>query len=299
MGQIYKMNKDVLIEKRTGYVQSYDGTPIYYESRGVGRPLVFVYGIACLINHWHHQLNFFSRNYQTVSYDLRGHHKSNPVTHPQDLSLNALSEDLILLLEHLKLKDVVLLGHSFGVPVLLEAYKKRPDLISHLVLINGFSKNPLNEFLGFNFVGPAHRFIKEQYDQSPILWETLWKSAIDNPLSLLLTGIIGGFNLNLTHFKDIEIYLKGVASLELNIFLKMFEEILTYNGEEVLKKINVPTLIISGEKDQVTPSQYQAEMQQQIQGAQLAELKYGSHCCQLDFPEYVNLKIESFINGAN
>jgi len=259
--------------------------------------MVFVYGIACLTNHWHHQLNFFSKNHQTLCFDLRGHHKSNPVAHPQDLTLDSLSKDLIGLLEHLNLKNVVLLGHSFGVPILLESYKKRPDLISKMVFINGFSKNPLVNFLGFNFVDPSYKFIRAQYEQSPLLWETLWKTAIDNPLSLILTGILGGFNLNLTHFKDIEIYLKGVASLELHIFLRMFEEILTYNGDDVLKSIQIPTLIISGEKDQVTPPLYQNEMHQHIRNSELAELKYGSHCCQLDFPEYVNLKIEKFIGA--
>lgn len=291
------MITDQLIEKKTGYLISSDKTPIYYELRGQGKPIVFVYGIACLMNHWHHQLNFFSKGYQTLSYDLRGHHKSNPVSHPQDLSLNALSNDLIELVEHLEFKNVPVLGHSFGVPIIIEAYKKRPDLFSHLVFINGFSQNPLNNFLGFNFVDPTYKFIKTQYEQSPILWETLWKTAIDNPVSFILTGILGGFNLNLTHFKDIEIYLKGVASLDLHIFLNMFEEILTYNGTDALKTIKAPTLIISGEKDQVTPMSFQREMHQLVENSELAELKYGSHCCQLDFPEYVNLKIEHFLNS--
>jgi hypothetical protein len=54
------------ITKTSGYFESFDGTRIYYETRGQGKPLVFVYGIACLINHWHNQLNYFSHNYQTI-----------------------------------------------------------------------------------------------------------------------------------------------------------------------------------------------------------------------------------------
>ena len=50
------------ISVETGYFESFDGTKIYYETRGKGKPLVFVYGIGCLFNHWAHQVKYFSKN---------------------------------------------------------------------------------------------------------------------------------------------------------------------------------------------------------------------------------------------
>ena len=63
-----------MINVQSGFVRSYDGTPIHYEVRGKGEPIVFVYGIACLMNHWHYQVEYFSQFRQVITFDLRGHH---------------------------------------------------------------------------------------------------------------------------------------------------------------------------------------------------------------------------------
>ncbi len=75
-----------LIPLITGYVESFDKTKIYYESRGTGEPIVFIYGIACLINHWHFQIEYFAKKYQVICFDLRGHHKSETPTNPKNLN---------------------------------------------------------------------------------------------------------------------------------------------------------------------------------------------------------------------
>src|SRR4051794_35771504 len=98
--------EDVTIEKEVGAFKSFDGTPIYYESRGSGEPMVFVYGLACLMNHWHHQVHFFSKDHQAVTFDLRGHHKSRPITNAANLTMDAMAKDLLGLLDHLNLKRV-------------------------------------------------------------------------------------------------------------------------------------------------------------------------------------------------
>ena len=49
------------IPKSTGTVSGFDGTPIYYEVRGSGRPLVLAYGIGCGINQWKYQIKHFSQ----------------------------------------------------------------------------------------------------------------------------------------------------------------------------------------------------------------------------------------------
>ncbi|HEY1079648.1 MAG TPA: alpha/beta fold hydrolase, partial [Bdellovibrio sp.] len=109
--------------KQTGHFESFDGTPIYYEVRGEGEPLVLVYGIACIINHWHHQVEYFSKKYKVITFDLRGHQKSNPVADMNHLGMDHLGQDVIGLLAHLKIKKAHFAGHSFGAPLILNLYK--------------------------------------------------------------------------------------------------------------------------------------------------------------------------------
>jgi pimeloyl-ACP methyl ester carboxylesterase len=206
-----------------------------------------------------------------------------------------LTEDLKGLLEHLHIPKAHFAGHSFGVPLLLEFYRQAPEMIASMTFINGFSKNPLKGMFGLDVVEPFFYFMKAQYKKSPDLWTTLWRMAVDNPLSMILAGASGGFNLKLTQFKDIEVYTRGVARMDLRIFLELMEELMRFDGEEILSTIQAPTLIISGEKDNVTPSKFQIEFHNKIKNSEYVLVPYGSHCTQLDFPEYINSKIELFL----
>ncbi|MBX3041178.1 MAG: alpha/beta hydrolase [Bdellovibrionaceae bacterium] len=281
-------------EKQTGTFESFDGTPIYYEVRGEGTPVVFVYGIACLMNHWHHQVRHFSSSMKTVVFDLRGHHRSQPVGDMRHLGMADLAQDLVGLMDHLKIPQAHFVGHSFGAPVILEAYQKKPELFKSLCFINGFAQNPIKNMFGLDVVEPFYHFVKAAYGKSPDLWNTLWRLAVDNPLSMRLAALAGGFNLSLTHFKDIEVYARGVAHMELPIFMALFESMMNFNANAILPEIKVPALVIVGENDRVTPKHLQEDFQRLIPTIDYMTVPYGSHCTQLDFPDYVNLKMTDF-----
>lgn len=280
----------------TGSFESFDGTPIYYEVHGEGEPLVLIYGIACPINHWHFQIEYFSKNYKVIAFDLRGHQRSNPVANMKNLTMDSLCKDITGLLSHLKIKKAHFAGHSFGAPILLHLYETKPEIIKSMVFINGFAKNPIKGMFGLDVVEPFFYFVKTQYESQPELWKTLWKLAVDNPMSMYLAALAGGFNLRVTNFKDIEVYCRGVARMNLEVFLTLFEELMKYDGEPVLEKVEAPVLIISGEKDFVTPAKFQHHFKEKIKHSELVVVPYGSHCTQLDFPDYTNLKMEKFFN---
>lgn len=286
------------INKTSGYFESFDGTPIYYEVRGEGEPLVFVYGIACLINHWHHQIEYFSKKYKVICFDIRGHHKSYPVNNMKNLKMSDLAKDISGLLRFLNVDKAHFVGHSFGAPLILELFDQNPELFRSMCFINGFSKNPIKGMFGLDVIEPFFYFLKGQYEKQPDLWNTLWRLAVDNPVAMQLACLVGGFNIKVIQFKDIEVYARAVAHMDLEIFLTLFEELMKYDGDGVLPRINVPTLVISGEKDNVTPQRFQHEFRDKIPHAEFLLVPYGSHCTQLDFPDYLNLKLEKFLNST-
>lgn len=287
-----------MIKLETGYFNSFDNTPIYFEKRGEGEPLIFVYGIACLMNHWHHQVEYFSKTRQVITFDLRGHHKSADLKNSTTLNLNSMALDIVGLCEHLKIKKADFAGHSFGGPIILELYKIKPELFNSICLVNAFAKNPIKNMFGLDVVEPFYKYLRSQFEKSPELWSTVWRHAVDNPVSMQLAALAGGFNISLTHFKDIEVYARGVARMELSVFFQLFEELMNFDGEDILKEISVPTLIVSGEKDGVTPRSFQLHLHETIKDSELFSIPYGSHCCQLDFPDYFNLRYEKFLSGA-
>jgi pimeloyl-ACP methyl ester carboxylesterase len=283
------------IEKSSGFVKSFDGTSIYYEVRGKGEPLVLIYGIACLMNHWHLQVECLAKTHQVILFDIRGHHKSVPVTNINNFKYEHLAFDVKALLSHLNLKKAHFAGHSFGVPYLIKTYEQFPEIFMSMTFINGFARNPLKKLFGFEFVVPLFNFLREQHKKSPDLWNNLWRGLIDNPVAFQVAALAGGFNIKLTQFKDIEMYGRGVSRLELIYFFELFEQLLQFDGTDVLTKISCPTLIIAGDKDMLTPLSFQKEMHAAIKDSEYLLIPYGSHCSHLDFPEFVNLKLSEFL----
>lgn len=282
--------------KKTGYLNSFDDNKIYYEVRGEGEPLFLVYGIGCLINHWLPQIKYFSKSHQTIVSDFRGHHKSGVPKDIESMNVDSLAKDLIATCEQLNLTRVTFAGHSFGCQVLLRAYDLKPELFKGLIFINGFASNPIKGMFGNNGASNAFDIIKTFFDIAPNKISNLWQKSINNPVAIQLSALAGGFNLNLTALKDVEIYARGIANIDIQVFLTLFENMMKYDGRSVFQKIDCPCLIISGDKDSVTPMKYQDEMHSLIKGSEILKVPYGSHCTQLDMPDLVNLKIEKFMS---
>lgn len=284
------------IHKSSGYFESFDGTRIYYETRGSGQPLVFVYGIACLINHWHPQLSHFSESYQTIIMDFRGHHFSDIPKNKKNLSIDALAQDIVCLCEHLKIDKAVFLGHSFGNAVMLQTYLKKPELFAGAVYVSGFFSSPFAHLIPPEQTAEVFNYVKKLYNVAPSLLTMAWKFGVTNPLSVFLSALTGGFNIEKTSRKDIEIYAQGVANIDVRVFVTLFEELMSHSSFDDLPKFERPALVMAGERDSLTPLSMQQTITNCLPHGELFSMSEGSHCVQLDFPAEVNGKIKSFLN---
>lgn len=284
--------------KETGYFNSFDNAEVYFESRGQGEAIVFCYGIGCLFNHWSPQVKHFSKTHKALMFDYRGHHKTPIPADKESLTLESLSMDLIEFCKQQGIKNADFVGHSFGCQVLLGAYQKEPELFKTLTFVNGLYRNPFESMMEADQLVELINQAKKIYNQAPGLISSLWEKGVTNPLLVPLSSLTGGFNLSQTALKDIEIYARGVSTIDFRVFITFFEEMVAFNAEETLSKISVPTLIICGSKDALTPMEEQEKMNELIATSELYPVPYGSHCTQLDFPEMVNLKIQKFISDA-
>lgn len=228
-------------------------------------------------------------------FDYRGHHKTPIPDNKESLLIDSLARDLISFCEQNDLKKVDFVGHSFGCQVLLHAYSIQPRLFGTMSFVNGLYRNPFNHLIAADDLVELINQAKKIYNQAPGFVSMLWEKGVTNPLLVPLSALTGGFNLSKTALKDIEIYARGVSAIDLRVFLTFFEDMVSFDGESILSKIKIPTLIICGSKDALTPMEEQERMHELITTSELYPVPYGSHCTQLDFPEMVNLKIQNFI----
>ena len=94
------------------YFETEPGIEIYYEATGNGPPIIFVPGWSFTTEVFDHQVSYFSKSYQTISFDPRGQGRSTVTL--EGLDYTTQSSDLAKLISHLKLDKPVIVGWSYG-----------------------------------------------------------------------------------------------------------------------------------------------------------------------------------------
>jgi pimeloyl-ACP methyl ester carboxylesterase len=123
---------------QVGSVPSDDGVPIAYETFGRGDPaLVFVHGWCCDRGYWREQVGHFFPKYQVVTIDLGGHGASGRGR--TNWTVEAFAEDVKAVVEKLDLSRCILIGHSMGGAVIVEAARRMPGRIIGLIGVDTFS----------------------------------------------------------------------------------------------------------------------------------------------------------------
>jgi sigma-B regulation protein RsbQ len=126
-------NAQVLSEKQ---IIVGNDTVSYYDNMVDKTPLFFIHGSFIDKTYWESQLNYFSSKYRVIAIDLPGHGKS---THNRDsYTIREYANDIATIISALKLKEVILVGHSIGADIMLEVNAKIPETIRGLIAIDYF-----------------------------------------------------------------------------------------------------------------------------------------------------------------
>ena len=165
-------------------VSSSDGTPIHYDVYGSGAPaLVFVHGWCCNRSYWDRQVQPFAQRHTVVVLDLAGHGASG--RDRTTYSLPLFGQDVVAVVEHLDLSHIVLIGHSMGGPVIVEAARRMPTRVVGLVGVDtwhdlSLQRTPaqveerLTPFRA-HFVEAAQQFVRTMFlpSSDPVLLESV------------------------------------------------------------------------------------------------------------------------------
>jgi len=109
---------------------------VHFVRAGQGAPpLVFVHGFACRLEDWQAQLNHFQKSHMVVACDLRAHGETPG--RPHECTIAHYGGDVAALVNHLELNGCILIGHSMGTRVVLEANRLVPERVAGVVLIDG------------------------------------------------------------------------------------------------------------------------------------------------------------------
>ena len=242
-------------------------------------------------------MDYLLRNYTVIWFDYRGHHRSDFPPKAEDLTINNIARDIECLLNELKLDKVSLLGHSMGVNLALEFYKRAPQRVDAMVLANGSARGPLSTMFRTNLMQLVFPYAYRTYEKYPNLTNLLWAPQGKSKIAPWIIGQLG-FNPNLTKESDIKTYVKMISQMDPVVTLQLLKDYESYDATSWIHKIKVPTLVIAGEDDLIIPREAQEVMHQLIPNSKFELIRNGSHCPQMDIPELLNIMIERFLKEA-
>jgi pimeloyl-ACP methyl ester carboxylesterase len=280
-------------------VPSLDGTPIAYATAGrwddpSATTLVLANGLGGTGVAWTHQVAHLADRCRFVTWDYRGLFRSGRPRDPSAFSVDKQVDDLFAVLAELRVERAVLMGWSMGVQVSLEALRRRPSLATGLVLLNGTFGRPFHTLPGGQIAAHVvprilkvlrrfHRFSARAMNTVAAWPETIgWLKAI---------GVVGD-TLDEQVFADV---VAEFSSMDMDAYFRTLHALGEHDAMDVLPTIAVPTLIVAGERDRMTPQKAAKRIASMIPGAEILVVKGGTHYVAIEFPELVNLSIERFL----
>ncbi|MBW8011087.1 MAG: alpha/beta hydrolase [Chloroflexi bacterium] len=111
-----------------------NGLSTHYEIQGEGEPLVFIHGLGSSGRDWESQADYFSKLYQVVTYDVRGHGQTDKP--PGPYSIPMFAADLAGMIEAFEIAPVHLVGYSMGGWIAFQLAVDYPELLKSLVIVN-------------------------------------------------------------------------------------------------------------------------------------------------------------------
>ena len=272
-------------------ITTQDGTQIYYKDWGAGQPVVFSHGWPLSADAWDDQMLFLAeRGYRCIAHDRRGHGRSGQPWIGNDMDTYA--DDLAELTEALNLKDAIHVGHSTGGGEVARYIARHgPKRVAKAVLVGAVAPLmlktaanpgglPMEVFDGLrnSVLTDRAQFFKDL--SIPFYGANRSGARVSQGLmdSFWLQGMQAGF--------------KAVFDC-----IKAFSET---DFTEDLKKIDVPTLILHGDDDQIVPIGASALLSSKlVKGATLKVYPGLPHGMCSTHKELINVDLHGFFKHSS
>lgn len=208
-----------------------NGLKMYYEIHGDGEPIILLHGAYMTIElNWAQLIPELSKNRKVIVVEMQGHGRTGDISRP--FTYNALANDITSLMKHLNIERADILGYSFGGTIALQFAIKNPELVNKLIIVSTV----------YRYDG----WLPEARE----IFKTITPEMFENtPLKTEYERIAPDAN-NWTKF------VTKLAAFDREDFNL---------GEESVKSIKSPTLLIMGDNDGVDLN-HKAKMYQLIGG---------------------------------
>ena len=286
---------------RVGTAEAPDGAVLSWRADGAGPALLCSNGIGVSTFFWRRLAEHFAPTHTVVTWDYRGHGRSGVPEHPEGVTVAQCARDLWIVAERAGAREAVLLGHSMGAQVSLEAYRLRPAGVRAFVPVLGAAGGVLSTFFGGLGLTPVLTFLLEIGSRNAALAQKALRAIVKLPGVWQAMRALRMVHPDLCPREDFEPYFEHLEQLDLRAYFALARDLLSHDAAPMLEGVRVPTLVIAGDRDLFVPVARSREMASRIPGAELLVVRGGSHAVLVEQPELIALAVEKFLrqNGID
>ncbi|MBI4729722.1 MAG: alpha/beta hydrolase [Acidobacteria bacterium] len=284
-----------------GPVTSFDGTRLHVEEAGAGPvTIVFAHGFSLDLTTWHYQIRDLASSFRLVLYDQRGHGLSG-MPPGGDFSIEALGRDLEAVLRAACPDGgAVVAGHSMGGMSALKLAEISPDAIggrvAALALVDTTAADVMNGMLpgaGRRLDGAAQAVQEVAVGALVRRGRVEWLRRSTGDLAYYAIRFMGfGPRPSPAKVAFVERLLSEAPT---EVWVELMRHLLAFDVRHVLKAIRVPTLVVVGSSDRLTPPGAARRIARAIPGAKLAVIPGAGHMSMLERPKEFNARLEAFV----
>lgn len=280
-----------------------DGTRLFVRTRNSAHPVAnhgdavrvfFCDGILCEGFIWKYAWDSLSTVAPLVHWNYRGHGRSSPPKDPDRIDIEAHAADLMAVRDHVGNPPAVIIGHSMGCQVALECAHRYPDKVRGLVLVCGSYGKVTRTVRGLPVLDWVLPRVVELATKRATVVRALW-SRIPPEMAFKIAIKTGDVDAEKIRAEDMIPYFREMKHIDATMFLRMLRAAGEHSAEPFLPQIKVPTLIIAGERDTLTPAYLSEAMASQIPNAELLVVPGGTHVVPIEQPDLVSARIAAFL----
>lgn len=247
---------------------------LYYEVTGAGQPLLFIHGLGSSTRDWELQVKEFSKSYQVITCDLRGHGQSDKPAGPYSLPMFAA--DVAGLVKALNIKSAHVVGLSLGGCVAFQLAIDFPELVKTMIIVNSVPELVVRTFR--DRIGIWQRFAIVRLLGMRKMGEVLSKRLFPkDEHASLRTRFVESWAKN-----DPRAYQDAMRAL------------VGWNVIDKLGSIHCPTLVITADQD-YTPVAVKEKYTKRILDAALVVISDAHHATPVEQPERFNTVLMDFL----
>ncbi|MDI1356329.1 MAG: alpha/beta hydrolase [bacterium] len=263
-------------------VMELNNVVVSYQDVGEGSvPILFLHGFPFDKWMWKGQLDDLKSSNRVIAYDIRGFGKSTDEKSP--LSIDLFTEDLVLFMDKLNIEKAIICGLSMGGYIVLNAIKRFPERFAAIILCDTqcIADTPEVKEKRYATIEQIKLNGAEAFNEKFV-------QSVFHPDSLVEMGELVK-NLRSTVFSNSDqIIAAGLTAL-------------AERGEtcSILEAIKVPTLIMCGKADQLTPVAQAEFMHKHIKGSRVEVIEKAGHVSNLEQPDEFNKHLRDFLKSVS